>query len=156
MQTANVDHVQGAGTSPAPCSKRRPEADAPPVLTPVQLKYLLTIYVLRHDGEVRSIRVAQALHVTRPSVHKMVAQLEKLGLLDRQRYATVRMSARGLSLAQRYHAAYVALVQGMCEQMGLPEGLAREGAFLLLCGYSEQQREDVCAHLTRHPPAPRA
>lgn len=44
----------------------------------------------------------------------------------------------------------------MREQMGLPEGLAREGALLLLCGYSEQQREDVCAHLMQHRPAPRA
>ena len=148
MQAAYKDNPQGAGSSPAPCSPQGPDAACKaPLLTPVQLKYLLAIYVLRHDGQVRSTRVAEALRVTRPSVHKMVGQLEKLGLLDKQRYATVRMSAQGLLLAQRYHAAYETLVKGMREQMGLPEGLAREGAFLLLSGYSEQQREDACAHL---------
>ncbi len=71
------------------------------MLSPVMEDYLKTIYHLqRRDGErVSTSAIAEELDVTAPSVTSMVGKLEERGLVEREKYAGVRLTPDGERVA---------------------------------------------------------
>ena len=72
-------------------------------LTAANIRYLLALRDL--DGDQRGVRcvsIAEALGVSKPSVHAMMDTLKKLSLVDKDRYGTVRFTPAGRELADRY------------------------------------------------------
>ncbi len=64
--------------------------------------YLKTVYVLQAEGDgerVTTSRVAEALDVTPPTVTSMLGKLDERGLVDREKYKGVRLSAQGERVA---------------------------------------------------------
>lgn len=53
-------------------------------LTAAQIRYLLAIYRLSKNGDVRSSDVAEHLDVSRPSTHRMIDQLQKMNLVYKE------------------------------------------------------------------------
>jgi DtxR family Mn-dependent transcriptional regulator len=69
-------------------------------LTRSQIRYLITIYKLSDDEKgIRSIEIAEALGVTRPSVSRMLNNLIKMGLLDKRNCKNVFLTESGKTLA---------------------------------------------------------
>ena len=70
-------------------------------LREAHLRYLLMIYELgRAKPEVGIADIARALHCSKASVTKMMANLMELGLLVRERYSKVYLTDRGFLLAR--------------------------------------------------------
>ena len=61
-----------------------------------EMRYLLAVYQLCEDGsEVRSVDVAGFLDISRASVAKQMKLLLQKGLIEKQRYGGIRLSAEG-------------------------------------------------------------
>ena len=67
-----------------------------PALTAANIRYLLAIEDLDRDGKgVRCVDVAQALGITKPSVHSMVDSMKDMGLLEKPHYGVIRLTDLG-------------------------------------------------------------
>lgn len=78
-----------------------------PALTAANIRYLLAIEDLDRDGKgVRCVDVAQALGITKPSVHSMVGSMKDMGLLEKPRYGVIRLTDLGRSTADRYQVYF--------------------------------------------------
>ncbi len=72
-------------------------------LTQANIRYLLAIEALdQNDSGVRCVDVAQALGITKPSVHSMMNTLKQLSLLEKSRYGTIHLTAEGKRIARQY------------------------------------------------------
>ena len=116
-------------------------------LSRTQIEYLLIIDEMIEEGPVRLGDVAQALGVSKPSVHGMEEQLVRLGLIEKQRYAPVHMTEEGLRIAEEYRMQAQALSQRLGKALGLPESDARCSALALLGEWSEEHRGKVFSYL---------
>ena len=116
-------------------------------LSRAQIQYLLMIYEMLEKGPVRLRDVADALQVSKPSVHGMEEQFVRLGLLEKKRYAPVRMTAMGKQIAEEYQISLSLLSEFLAGTLHLLPDAARESAMLLLGEWSEESRERVCLHL---------
>ena len=78
-----------------------------PALTAANIRYLLAIEDLDRDGKgVRCVDVAQALGITKPSVHSMVDSMKDMGLLEKPHYGVIRLTDLGRSTADRYQVYF--------------------------------------------------
>lgn len=74
-------------------------------LTVANIRYLLSIQELDREGAgVRCVDVAEALKVTKPSVHSMVSTLVQMGLLEKSHYGVIHLTELGEELARCYRA----------------------------------------------------
>ena len=87
--------------------------------------YLRAIYELDNGtGMVRSVDVATALGVSKPSVNKALTVLEEEGYITRMRYAPIQLTHKGKILQDRYQAVQAFLV----EKLGIKSEIAAEEA----------------------------
>lgn len=105
-------------------------------LTPSQIRYLLAVYALHKDGAVRSADIAQALHVTRPSVHRMALQLSDMGLLVKEKYSSVGFTDTGRIIAEQYHCCFCCICTLLSQNLSLPHAPAEAGALAVLSSLS--------------------
>ena len=71
-------------------------------LSPTLENYLRTIRSLEtDDGAVRSVDIACALGVSRPSVHMAIVKLEQEALVRHDRYSTVSLTDSGRAAADK-------------------------------------------------------
>ena len=78
--------------------------------TAAHLRYLLAIYELaRAAPDVGAAEVAKVLHVSRPSVTRMLALLMDRGLLVRERYGKIYLTDSGFLLAKEFQRKTQAL-----------------------------------------------
>ena len=89
-------------------------------LSRTQIEYLLIMDEMMEEGPVRLRDVAQALGVSKPSVHGMEEQFVRLGLIEKQRYAPVHMTEEGLRTAEEYRLQVQALSRCLEKALGLP------------------------------------
>ncbi|HHZ07089.1 MAG TPA: hypothetical protein GX401_10000 [Clostridiales bacterium] len=76
-------------------------------LTAANIKYLLALYSLDPSGQgIRSVRLAEFLDITKPSVHTMIGTLKDRKLVRKDIYGTVSFTEEGKSLAQKYSEYY--------------------------------------------------
>lgn len=116
-------------------------------LSRTQIEYLLIMDEMMAEGPVRLRDVAQALGVSKPSVHGMEEQFVRLGLIEKQRYAPVHMTEEGLRIAEEYRLQVQALSRCLEKALGLPESEARDSALALLGEWSEEYRGKVFSYL---------
>ena len=101
-------------------------------------RYLFAIYELGQEGAaVRSKDIAVSLSVKRPSVSKMLGNLAEDGLIEKEYYGTVTVTAEGARLSNWLYTSYLLLYGFFHEQLGLPEPDARHDAIVCLCSLSD-------------------
>jgi len=113
-------------------------------LTASQIRYLLAVYRLCENGAVRSTLVANSLDVTRPSVHRMIRQLDEKGLIRMERYSSIRITQDGRALAQQYDACYSRICSLLSKDLKLPAACAEEGALAILGVLSMEKLGSAC------------
>ena len=91
--------------------------------------YLETMLILKEKhGYIRSIDVAEHLHVTKPSVSYATKRLRENGYITMDKDGLITLTDTGLSIAQNMYTRHKQLTQ-----------------FLLALGVSEETaREDAC------------
>lgn len=92
--------------------------------------YLETIYVLGKNGDVRSIDVASALMVSRPAVNKAMGELADKGLIEKESYGRIKLTAAGKREGASIYARHELLHE-----------------FLLMIGVSEQTAALDCCKI---------
>lgn len=104
-------------------------------LTEAQIKYLLALYELQQQGAVRLTRIAERLHVSKPSVHRMLGQLEEFQLVDLSQKGCLRLTEAGISVALEYTEQFQILMDFFTQILGMSLEAAEQNATLLLgCG----------------------
>jgi len=84
-----------------------------------QIKYLIWLYRLSQDGcGVKNIELANALDVSKPSVHYMLKSLSDLGLVRQEPFKLAHLTKEGRSLAQKYVFCFDVLERKISEIFG--------------------------------------
>lgn len=97
----------------------------PGTMTSGNLRYLLALYRLEGQQGVRSVAMARALGLKKPSVCRMLGNLRDLGLVDKDAYGAAFLTPAGRDLAGRYCRYYQAVarwIQGEFPHSGDLEG----------------------------------
>lgn len=117
-----------------------------PALTAANIRYLLAIEDLDRDGKgVRCVDVAQALGITKPSVHSMVDSMKDMGLLEKPHYGVIRLTDLGRSTADRYQVYFQTICRHFTQFLPQRQDVLT-AAFALL---SELKLESVVEMCTR-------
>lgn len=117
-----------------------------PALTAANIRYLLAIEDLDRDGKgVRCVDVAQALGITKPSVHSMVDSMKDMGLLEKPHYGVIRLTDLGRSTADRYQVYFQTICRHFTQFLPQRQDVLA-AAFSLL---SELKLESVVEMCTR-------
>lgn len=116
-------------------------------LTSANIKYLLVLQELDQDGNgVRCANVAEALGVSRPSVHRMIDTLKGLKLVEKSRYGMVHITALGRFLAEQYNEYYNIVCQYF--RTVLPEETDKKAAaFALLAEIPLDSIAAMCSRM---------
>ena len=95
-----------------------------------QIKYLICLYRLSANGcGVKNIELANALGLSKPSVHYMLKSLSDLGVVAQEAFGLAHLTEVGYAMAQKYAFCYVVIERKITELCG--NGAASENA---ICG----------------------
>lgn len=76
-------------------------------LSASNIKYLLALHSLcGPSNEIRCVSVADALGISKASVHAMMNALKEKNLIEKNHYGMVHFTPEGRSLADQYAACY--------------------------------------------------
>ncbi|MDR2908869.1 MAG: metal-dependent transcriptional regulator [Oscillospiraceae bacterium] len=110
--------------------------------------YLETILILeRKSGPVRSIDVAEALGVSRPSVNKAVSVLKKAGMVDQQPYGRISLTERGREKAAEVLGRHNNLKRFLTIVLGVGEEAAEVDACRMEHVISEETGRRLAAYI---------
>ena len=114
-------------------------------MTASHIRCLLAVLALSDQCErVASKDIARLLGVRKPTVHNTLAALKQRGMIDKERYGDVRLTAEGAELARELERQHDELTLLAC-WLGLEPGEGAQFAALLLSGLSRQGIERLCA-----------
>lgn len=121
----------------------------------VQEEYLEALYELSHEGreQVGVVRLAERVAVARSTVVAAVAQLKKHGLVAKERYGKIQLTADGLELARSLNRREAALYDFLTALLGVDAVTAREEACALEHFLSPETRERLVRFVRKHRPA---
>ncbi len=106
-----------------------------------QENYLERIYFLKkRKGFVRSVDIARALQVTKPSVSVAMKQLREGGLITMDEHNLIDLTAEGLVIAKRMAERHVHIAQ-LLMRLGVEEEVAYDDACRVEHDISEQTFE---------------
>ncbi len=113
-------------------------------LTTSQLRCLMTVKELSQSGNaVASKEIAVQMHVSRPSVHRLLEGLARRGLIDKEPYGAVEMSEKGREEAAKLTELTKACAERMAGLFGLGASEAEKAALILVCDLDEESVERI-------------
>jgi len=112
--------------------------------------YLEMILMIREKkGEVRSIDIAAALNVSKPSVSVAMKRLRENGYIDMDGANYITLTETGMKIAKNIYARHKTLM--LCLQsIGVDEKTAREDACKLEHDISDVSYQALVAHLVKN------
>ena len=125
-----------------------------PALTAANIRYLLAIEDLDRDGKgVRCVDVAQALGITKPSVHSMVDSMKDMGLLEKPHYGVIRLTDLGRSTADRYQVYFQTICRHFTQFLPQRQDVLA-AAFALLSELKLESVVEMCTRIADADAAP--
>jgi DtxR family Mn-dependent transcriptional regulator len=83
--------------------------------------YLEAIFLLSwKDGEARVAEIAESLGFSKPSVSEALAHLESKGLIEHEKYRSVRLTPEGRDFAQQVYERHKTLFLFLTRMLGVP------------------------------------
>ncbi|OCN03012.1 metal-dependent transcriptional regulator [Caproicibacter fermentans] len=113
-------------------------------LSASSIRYLITMHSLSGERGMRCVDIARALHVTKPSVYRMMEALSDKALVQKEKYGMVFLTENGRELAVRYSAYYEIIFRFLCREFALPPEDAGNAVFALLAGISDERIGSMC------------
>lgn len=109
--------------------------------------YLEMIMMLREQkGYVRSVDIATALSVTKPSVSHAMKQLRESGYITMDEDNYIFLTVSGESIARRIYHRHRTLTQFLVS-LGVDEAVAKEDACKVEHDLSEESFTAICQHM---------
>ncbi len=97
-------------------------------ITDTMEDYLEVIYeLIQKKGYATTIDIANYLHVSSPSVTKMVKRLDKIGYLVYEKYRGLQLTSDGIAVAKNIHESHDLLVEFL-RIIGIDEEIANKDA----------------------------
>ena len=125
-----------------------------PALTAANIRYLLAIEDLDRDGKgVRCVDVAQALGITKPSVHSMVDSMKDMVLLEKPHYGVIRLTDLGRSTADRYQVYFQTICRHFAQFLPQRQDVLA-AAFALLSELKLESVVEMCTRIADADAAP--
>lgn len=113
-------------------------------LTASNIKYLLVLNDLCPDNcGVRCVRIAEALGITKPSVHAMINTMKDMGIVKKDSYGAVFFTDKGLKLSKRY-SEYFKLIGRYFSRFLPNESDARSAACAIMAELPEESLTAFC------------
>ena len=110
-----------------------------------KIKYLLIIYkLICEKGSARSVDIAIRLGVARPSVHRMLASLTKMGLVHMEPRSAVTLTEAGTRLAGEFEQQYENLYPFFNRNIGLSGYDAEQSTIAALSSLPQVCIEALC------------
>lgn len=107
-----------------------------------QCKYLITLYRLScENSNVKSVDIAKALSVTRPSVSRMLKCMARLEFIDNDYSSNVRLTEKGLETALRLNEKLYVVNKFFRDILRLEDSEAYEQSLQFLASFPEQTVE---------------
>ena len=76
-------------------------------LTSARIKYLVLLSLLDEKGKgIRSVEIANILHISRASVHVMIDRLSEAGYVEKEYYGIIYLTDKGKNVGEYYAADY--------------------------------------------------
>lgn len=102
-------------------------------LTPTVMSYISAIYtIIESEGVARISEIAKLKGVSYASATNAVKKLVDLGVVDHKRYSFVRLTPRGLKIAQMLKSGESRIKYFFIYVVGLPEKKAQQIASLMV------------------------
>ncbi len=90
--------------------------------------YLEVMYeLIQKKGYATTVDIANYLHVSSPSVTKMVKRLDKMGYLIYEKYRGLQLTPDGIAVAKNIHKSHDLLVEFL-KMIGIDEEIANRDA----------------------------
>ena len=110
-------------------------------LTPSSEDYLETILELSdRDDAVRSVDIAEHLHVSKASVTKAMGILREAGLIEQAHYGLIRLTSQGRQRAGKILLSHGMLKQFLTDILGVDDTIAEQDACRMEHAISEETR----------------
>lgn len=111
-----------------------------------QCRYLITLYQLsRNRRVVRSVDIANALSVTRPSVSRMLKCMARLELISPDYSSSVELTDKGKETAERLSENYRDVYAFFYNILKLEEKQAYDQSIQFLASFPEYTVEKIAA-----------
>lgn len=112
------------------------------MLSDSSIRYLLAIYELSDGGSaVRSVDIANSLRVSRASVVKCLKKLAGEGLIYKEYYGNVQLTATGVRESNRLYTEYTLLYAFFSRCLGVAAECAKQDAAAALCSFTGESKE---------------
>ena len=115
------------------------------------IRYLIAMPSLDDEKGMQCIDIAEALNVTKPSVHGMIETLCNKALVQKVKYGLVFFTEEGRELAARYVAYYDIILHFLSRKLALSLEDSKNAAFLLLAGIPEEGVVNMCEIMRNTP-----
>ena len=90
--------------------------------------YLEIVYeLIQQKGYATSIEIAECLNVSQPSVTKMMRRLDRIGLINYEKYRGINLTERGTVIARAIHERH-GIVSEFLKIIGVDEHIANRDA----------------------------
>jgi len=108
--------------------------------------YLEAMLMLKESlGYIRSVDVAEALGVTKPSVSYSTKRLRENGYITMDESGLITLTDRGMEIAERMYTRHKLLTRFLV-QLGVDQQTARQDACKIEHDISEESFRAICAH----------
>lgn len=112
-------------------------------MTASELKYLITIYNLcKGSGSVRLVDVAEQMNVSKVSVYKAVARLEKNGYAVHKN-KDMQLTALGEATLAEYFVVINFMQNHLQAHCKVPAAVAYSDALRVVCAFSDVSRKGL-------------
>jgi len=101
---------------------------------------------LEKKGHARSIDIAAALNVSKPSVSVAMKKLRENGYINMSSDYMISLTDKGYAIARKIYDRHLALTKYLT-QIGVPEELAREDACKIEHDLSEESFDAICRQI---------
>ena len=106
------------------------------------IRYLLALKALGHDGGgIRSVDIAAALGLSKPSVHNMMKTFDEMGLVSKNAYGAAYLTRLGKEIADRYGRYYDSVSELL--QKSFPDAGNVDAAVYMLLSRSIQREKGL-------------
>ena len=88
--------------------------------TSSQIRYIICMYRLSQGGYgVKNIEIANALGISKPSVHNMLKILSEMGIVRQKYFGVAHLTDEGMVLARNYSFCFSLLEEKLLQIIGI-------------------------------------
>ncbi len=120
------------------------------VLSAANIKYLLALNRLSNEEKgIKCIDIAAMLKVSKPSVHEMMKNMDRLELINKSKYGTVFLTEKGKVLSDMYSGYYYTIREYFQNVLNTSEDISETVAASLTLDMNAEELKVICQRMNK-------